>query len=177
MAARNASLRERSETSVAWYSSVAGPIGPSYTDPARPQDRFSAGAPRYAGAMARVTALASCLRHPLATAGGGRHALRALRSVRRDLPHRGFETRAPELPALSLPGVRGGRLALRLARASCLERSLVLQGMLAARGERHTLLIGVARPGSGLEAHAWLAGYDPSRAGASYSVLARVPPP
>jgi hypothetical protein len=127
--------------------------------------------------MARVVALADCLRHPLSTVAGASDALRALRVVRRELPLRGLETRAPAVRPLSLPGVRGGRVALRLAGASCLERSLVLQAVLAARGERHEVLVGVARPGVDVEAHAWLADYDPASSHANYSVITRVPPP
>jgi hypothetical protein len=127
--------------------------------------------------MAPLVALADCVRHPLATVAGARHALRGLRAVRRDLPARGLETRAPSPPALSLPGVRGGRVALRLARATCLERSLVLQALLAARGERHVMVVGVAQPGADAKAHAWLADYDPVSSHAGYSVITRVPPP
>ncbi len=126
--------------------------------------------------MARVMALAECLLHPIATLAGARHALRALRAVRRELPIRGLETRAPAVRPLSLSGVRGGRVALRVARASCLERSLVLQAVLAARGERHEVLVGVARPGVDVQAHAWLANYDPPYARSGYTVIARVPP-
>ena len=38
----------------------------------------------------------------------------------------------------------------------CLPRALVLRAMLARRGHEAVLRIGVRRPGSGLEAHAWV---------------------
>lgn len=44
-------------------------------------------------------------------------------------------------------------------RASCLERSLVRQAWLRARGARHDVVIGV-RGGNNFEAHAWVDG-DP----------------
>jgi Transglutaminase-like superfamily len=127
--------------------------------------------------MVRLAAITGCVRHPVASGQGAREALRALRGIRRELPRHGIHTRAPALRALTLPGVRGGRLALWLVRASCLERSLVMQALLAARGERHPIVVGVVRPGRQFEAHAWLAGYDPISAQAEYSVIVRVPPP
>ena len=127
--------------------------------------------------MARLAPLTGCIRHPVATGQGAREALRALQSVRRQLPMHGLLARSPAVQPVTLPGVRGGRLALWLFRASCLERSLVMQALLAARGERHSMVVGVAPPGDDFTAHAWLAGYDPVSSQADFSVIMRLPPP
>ena len=59
---------------------------------------------------------------------------------------------------------------LRIGRASCLERSLVLQRWLAAHEEPRDVVIGVAPPSTGFAAHAWLEG-EPTR---GYHEVARL---
>lgn len=79
--------------------------------------------------------------------------------------HRGLRTGPPELlrvPAPPTPKARGVVLVvLRLVRASCLERSLVLQRFDAADGRRRDVVVGVTRRGGHTRAHAWLDGEDP----------------
>jgi hypothetical protein len=90
-------------------------------------------------------------------------ALRALRAARRGLPRsRVGAVRLPTPPATGGRDVGAVCLVLRLGRASCLERALVLQRWLAARQDLRAVVIGVASPRAGFEAHAWLDG-EPSR--------------
>lgn len=60
---------------------------------------------------------------------------------------------------------------LRVRRATCLERSLILQAWLAAHGMRRDVVIGVRRDGD-VKAHAWLDGVEDSR---GFEELHRVP--
>lgn len=90
-------------------------------------------------------------------------ALGALRRARRGTRHGGIE-RPPELrppPPLPAAAVRGVLAVLRRRRASCLERSIVLQRWFAAHDRPLELVIGV-NPGAGeFAAHAWLEGESP----------------
>ncbi|QTE29423.1 lasso peptide biosynthesis B2 protein [Pengzhenrongella sicca] len=86
-------------------------------------------------------------------------ALWALLRVRRAL------RRGPLIDVEVAPPPRGTRRELRAAqavlrrtRASCLERSLLLQRWYARHGVACDLVIGVTAPGSGFHAHAWLEG-------------------
>ena len=84
----------------------------------------------------------------------------SLRSLRRRLPREGLDAHVAPPPPLPAHAVRGvTALLTRVGRASCLERSLILQAWLARHGRRHPVVIGVAVAG-GFEAHAWLDGYD-----------------
>jgi hypothetical protein len=80
----------------------------------------------------------------------------SLRRIRRDLPRAGLEARVGPPPALPAEAERGVHAILRRQSPTCLERALVLQRWLAAHGERHDVIIGVARPEAGFTAHAWL---------------------
>jgi Transglutaminase-like superfamily len=77
--------------------------------------------------------------------------------------------RPPSLPARAGRGVDA---VLRRLEPSCLERALVLQRWLAARGDRRDVIIGVTAPGDGFRAHAWLEGEN----GSSFTEIARVGP-
>ena len=103
-------------------------------------------------------------------------AARALRALRRDLPSEGLGVAVappPPLPKHAIVGVTGLTV---FARATCLERSLLLQRWLAEHGGDPTLLVGVANSaGEGFRAHAWLPGFDPEPE--EFSVLATVPAP
>lgn len=103
-------------------------------------------------------------------------AARALRALRRDLPVGGLEVTVappPPLPARAIVGVTG--LAV-FARATCLERSLLVQRWLSEHGTEPEVLVGVANlAGEGFRAHAWVAGFDADPD--EYSVLAKVPAP
>jgi hypothetical protein len=61
---------------------------------------------------------------------------------------------------------------LSMLRATCLERSLIMQRWLMANGQPHDVLIGVRSPRETTIAHAWL-DHEDSR---SYHVLMRLPP-
>jgi hypothetical protein len=66
------------------------------------------------------------------------------------------------LPPPSLPrhAGRGVVIMLEARRATCLERSLVLQAWFAAHGPAPDVIVGVAKNGNRVKAHAWLAGSD-----------------
>jgi hypothetical protein len=99
-------------------------------------------------------------------------AAKSLRSLRRRLPREGLEARVeppPRVPAHAVRGVEA--LLTRVARASCLERALILQAWFATQGRRHPVLVGVAVDG-GFEAHAWLGGHD--AADPRFTLLTRV---
>jgi len=99
-------------------------------------------------------------------------AFAAHRRVRRTLPADGVHATVGTPPAnLPMGAVRIVLGVLRVRRATCLERSLVLQAWLAGRGDRRDVVIGVRGAGSVL-AHAWVDGLED---GAGYVELHRVP--
>ena len=68
----------------------------------------------------------------------------------------------PAPPARAPGRGRGAVLcALRLLRASCLERALVLQRWDAAGHRPRDVVVGVCLTGDRMRAHAWLDGEDP----------------
>lgn len=77
----------------------------------------------------------------------------------------------PALPPSARMAVLG---VLQRTRASCLERSVILQAWDAAHGRPCDLIIGVTAPGGGFQAHAWLDG-EPS--GGDFTELKRLAPP
>lgn len=98
-------------------------------------------------------------------------AERMLRRARAQLPSRGLKTEIDPPPFASdglTVAVAGW---LRLRRATCLERSLIVQQWLLALGRPHDVLIGVAGGRAPAVAHAWLEGED----GRGYAVIAQVP--
>jgi hypothetical protein len=104
-------------------------------------------------------------------------AERSLRQVRATLPREGLQTQVAPPPALPLDATNGVLAITRRRRATCLERSLVVQAWLAAHGEHHEIIVGVeSRDGvprdAGFEAHAWVDGFD-SEDVADYAVLTR----
>ena len=87
----------------------------------------------------------------------GRLSLDRCRRLLAALPPR----RRPDGEPIGLLAARlrrwiGAAAANHLFSSRCLERALVLRAMLARRGHPATLRIGVRRPGTGLEAHAWV---------------------
>jgi hypothetical protein len=113
------------------------------------------------------------IRRAWAFARGAWWALRAVRTVRRALPTRPVhEVRAPAPPPLGRGGERGVRAVLRRLRPSCLERAIVLQRWLAARGDPREIVIGVTAPDARFQAHAWLEGEPPLQ----FQEIARVAP-
>ena len=96
----------------------------------------------------------------------------SLRRVRRELADRRVTARVPPSILVSPLSTRAAAGWLRARRASCLERSLIMQRWLFAGGEPHDVLIGVASSTSPISAHAWL----DNEAAPGYQVIARVNP-
>jgi hypothetical protein len=112
----------------------------------------------------------------LPTVRGAVWALRALRRLRREIINDGLDAHVVPPPKLAPAGVRGVEVALRRCRATCLERSLIVQRWLVAHGERHDVVVGVSGGSQFMEAHAWVESYDPQDHGEGFRVLTRVPP-
>lgn len=113
--------------------------------------------------------------------GGLRSAVwtvRALRTARTELARRGLDTiRLPSPPSRSRNADQDIVLrVLRRRRATCLERSLVLQRWYAHHQVRRTLVIGVTAPSAGFHAHAWLDGDTDAEREAMVEILRRAPP-
>ena len=104
-------------------------------------------------------------------------AWRALRALRRDLKVVGLEAVVAPCPrsVVSRPGELGVRSVLWLGRATCLERSLIVQRLLAVAGRPHEVAIGVKSADEAFAAHAWVVGHDDPAEQASYTVLTRLP--
>jgi len=100
---------------------------------------------------------------------------RSLVDVRASLQTEGIDharSRLPDPPYATrwLTLVVAARLSMQ--RATCLERSLIMQRWLMATGQPHDVLIGVRSPRETTIAHAWLDHEDSM----SYHVLMRLPP-
>lgn len=82
----------------------------------------------------------------------------------RFLAGRQLRTRSPDKVALPAPptlslerdSTRGVRVGLGITKATCLQRSLVLQHWYAAHDVAVDVVIGVTSPRSGFRAHAWI---------------------
>lgn len=108
-------------------------------------------------------------RHPGAMVRSARWAAASHASVRRQLSMGGL--RADVDPPTAAPEDPGAvNLILRLRRATCLERSLVVQSWLASQGIHRDVVIG-AKAVDGVAAHAWIDGEDGGR---GYVELTRV---
>ena len=84
--------------------------------------------------------------------------------------------RVPPPPPVNASGARAVRVVLHLTRASCLERSLVLQRWLASHGVARDVIVGTeGGTHSGFAAHAWIDG-EPQPPGRSYVELIRLSP-
>jgi hypothetical protein len=84
-------------------------------------------------------------------------AVRARRFVGRQLRRVNADTLTlPAAPTLGLDATRGVNGVLKLSRATCLERSMVLQRWYADQGLARDVVIGVTSPRAGFRAHAWL---------------------
>jgi hypothetical protein len=101
--------------------------------------------------------------------------VRAVRTARSQLRRGGLSVSLPHPPAISVTGIRGVRLAARILRATCLERSLVLQRWHLAHGREVAVVIGVANEHDTTIAHAWLEGEERTEEW-PYVELTRVPP-
>jgi hypothetical protein len=114
----------------------------------------------------------------LATVRGACWAMLALHRLRREIPSEGLDVRVLAPRSTSSAGVRGVEAALRSRRATCLERSLIVQRWLMADGSPHDVLVGVNGGGGSMEAHAWIDLYDSEDEGEGegFRVLTRVAP-
>jgi Transglutaminase-like superfamily len=112
----------------------------------------------------------------LPTVRGAGWAMLALRRLRREIPREGLDVRVLAPPRTAPTGLRGVEAALRLRRATCLERSLIVQRWLMAFGSRHDVLLGVGRGSGTMEAHAWIHRYDPDVEGEGLELLSRIAP-
>ena len=99
----------------------------------------------------------------------------AVGEVRSQLGEGGVRATVPPPPSLPPAGIRGVTWGVALRRASCLERSLVLQRWHLAQGRERTVIIGVAVEGGTTLAHAWLEGEEHHN-DRSYVEITRVPP-
>ena len=104
---------------------------------------------------------------------GVRWAAVALRKVRADVRERGLRARVEAPPSIGPGGLKGVVLLTRMARATCLERSLILQAWHLGQGREYEVLVGVEPSESGIEAHAWLGGWETARPG--LAIIAVVP--
>ena len=126
------------------------------------------------GDRLRPRQVVRALRHAdLATLRAAIWAGRALREVRGALPSDGLDVVVRPPPELPQHAVRGIKAVVWLSRATCLERSLLLQRWLAAHGAPHPLVVGTSIA-KGFEAHAWVRGVDEEPDG--YEVLTTVHP-
>jgi hypothetical protein len=96
----------------------------------------------------------------------------SLRYLRRALPAEGVATQLSQPPRSRLPLARVMGRWLQWRRATCLERSLILQRWLLEAGCPHDMLIGVQRLDGNVIAHAWLDHEDPQ----GYAELLRLQP-
>ncbi|QEC46672.1 lasso peptide biosynthesis B2 protein [Baekduia soli] len=105
-------------------------------------------------------------------------AWRSLRCLRRDLKRMGLEAAVPPCPpaALTRPGRWSVAGVLRAGRATCLERSLIVQRLLAGAGRTHDVAIGVRGSEGTFRAHAWVVGHDVAPEQERFTVLTRIPP-
>jgi Transglutaminase-like superfamily len=100
-------------------------------------------------------------------------AARAIRRAR-SLPVGSLQADSlPEVPPLPPSARRGVEASLRLARATCLVRAIVLQAWWLAHGEARDLVIGVTAPSKGFSAHAWLEGDPPCHTERFYELTRR----
>ncbi len=83
-------------------------------------------------------------------------AWRSLRAATASLRTDGVTARVPPPPPLPAGARRGVEAVLARTSPTCLERCLVLQAWLAAHAVPCEVVVGVAREGAAVRAHAWL---------------------
>lgn len=93
---------------------------------------------------------------------GARWAIEQHRLVKGYLKQDGLGAQVQPPPTVRRGSLRGARAALWLRRASCLERSMILQRWWATRGVGLEVVIGVRNPNRhrGPMAHAWVDRFD-----------------
>jgi Transglutaminase-like superfamily len=131
---------------------------------------------RRARPLIRLRVLRYLAEPGLPTVRSAAWAIFALHQLRREMPGEGLDVRVLAPPGAASGGVRGVEAALRLGRATCLERSLIVQRWLMACGRSHDVLVGVTGGSQSVEAHAWIHCYDSEGEGEGLQVLTRVSP-
>ncbi|HZT91503.1 MAG TPA: lasso peptide biosynthesis B2 protein [Gaiellaceae bacterium] len=119
-----------------------------------------------------MSRLSKLRRLDLATLRAAWWAVVQLESVRRQLRVGGYrEVRVGPPPRVPDHATRGVHAVLRLARSTCLQRALVLQSWLRARGVPRDVVIGVTGSAD-FRAHAWV---DGEPAPPAFRELTRLP--
>lgn len=123
----------------------------------------SASVPSRSALPRRAARLAVSLPQRAARAvAGARWARSSVGAIRADVRRDGLGVVVPP-PTVTGPGsLKGARAALRMQRASCLERSLVIQRWWASNDVALDVIVGVRHPTrhEGAPAHAWVEYYD-----------------
>lgn len=106
---------------------------------------------------------------------GWRWATRELAELRRTLGPDGLTAVVAPPPTVARGSLRGTLVALSARKATCLERSLVIQAWIAANGLDLDVIVAVKRDPNapGDLAHAWVDGYD-ADCSARYAEIRRV---
>lgn len=99
------------------------------------------------------------LRVDVPTVQAAAWAWRELRRLRQVLPQEGLQASARRPPPLPEGAARGVLGVAWLGRATCLERSIILQSWASAHGRDYDIVVGVDPAGS-FRAHAWLEEFD-----------------
>ena len=103
-------------------------------------------------------------------------ALLATLRLRLRLRRSGLERcSVPGPPALRAEARRGVHAALKVLRGTCLERAIVLQRWLGARGDARDVVIGVAGSMGTFRAHAWVDG-EPDALRSEFAEITRFRP-
>ncbi len=101
-------------------------------------------------------------------------ALRAFSSVHAELREDGLSTKVPAPPPLPSRTLRTVEVVLRIRRATCLERALVVQRWFAARSVPRTVVVGISESPGAFAAHAWVEGHDAPAFFEGYQPIRRV---
>lgn len=95
-----------------------------------------------------------------AALAGARWAHRAKAQAAAGLSGEGLAAAVASPPTTQRGSLRGVRLVLRLERATCLERSFVIQRWWLEAGVPLDVVIGVKQSPRGVKAHAWVDRFD-----------------
>lgn len=98
----------------------------------------------------------------IAALAGFRWAHAQYSALGRTLGPDGLNAEVAPPPTVARGSLRGAQAFLELRRATCLERSLIIQAWFAANGAALDVIIGVRRTHvqGGAQAHAWVDRYD-----------------
>lgn len=109
---------------------------------------------------------------------GARWAIEQHRLVHGRLKEDGLGAEVQPPPTVLRGSLRGARMALWVRRATCLERSMILQRWWATRGVGLDVVIGVRNPNRhrGPMAHAWVDWFDRDWTH-RFAEIRRIPPP